>query len=257
MFVDHFRCFLCGPKDRCLQRERQVVLKNFAFLFKTIFATKSPCKRIFLEQLNRGGPPHVCERNHVFLLAGNTTYIRDVLNMKLWEDDDYYLGLHFQVPKPLVLGREHIVCCTLGMQKTDSDILTSQRLSFPNFNPASFRQMIQFHQIWLEVFFGGVDPIWSQLQLSFWIIRSFFEGDGWTHHPNISQSYPSLALGLRILLEGFLPSFLLQLRILQLLQPYKSKISHGSFWASKCRLRHPKVASVAIYGSKILLTKPV
>ena len=60
------------------------------------------------------------------------------MNMKLWEDDDYYLRVHFQVPKPLVLRREHIVCCTLGMQKTDSDILTSQRLSFPNLNPASF-----------------------------------------------------------------------------------------------------------------------
>jgi len=69
--------------------------------------------------------------------------------MKLWEDDDYYLGVHFQVPKPLVLGREHMVClfcCTLGMQKIDSDILTSQRLSFPNLNPASFGQ-IQFDQI--------------------------------------------------------------------------------------------------------------
>lgn len=73
--------------------------------------------------------------------------LRLTMNMKLWEDDDYYLGLHFQVLKPLVLGREHIACCTLGMQKIDSDILTSQRLSFPNLNPASFGQMIQFDQI--------------------------------------------------------------------------------------------------------------
>lgn len=207
MFVDHFRCFLCGPKDRCLQRERQVVLKNFAFLFKTIFATKSPCKRIFLEQLNRGGPPHVCERNHVFLLAGNTTYIRDVLNMKLWEDDDYYLGLHFQVPKPLVLGREHIVCCTLGMQKTDSDILTSQRLSFPNFNPASFRQMIQFHQIWLEFFFGGLIQYDPSCNFHFELYVVFLREMDEHIIPTYPNHIPALPWGLGFSWRVFCPVF--------------------------------------------------
>lgn len=154
--------------------------------------------------------------------------LRLTMNMKLWEDDDYYLGLHFQVLKPLVLGREHIACCTLGMQKIDSDILTSQRLSFPNLNPASFGQMIQFDQIWPEFFFGvgliQFDLIWSNMIPVF--LREVDE--------HIIPTYPSLALGLRILLGFSAP------------KDIQFFCWNSEFWATKCRLK-PPISSFSSY----------
>ena len=136
---------------------------------------------------------------------------------------------------------------------------TSQRRSFPTLNPASFRQMIQFDTIWLEVFFLGG---WSNLiqfdpscNFKTWIILSFFlRGD-----EHIIPTHPSLAFGASDFVGGFSAQFFVGTQ--NFATTPDIQIQNLSWWllSQQMQIKTPKssFSTVAMYGSKILLTKPV
>lgn len=149
-----FCFFLCGPKDKCLQWECEVILKNFSFHFKGNFCNTT-----------RGTPLCLWEKSRVsHLLARNTPY-KGLWTWSFWKMMIIIFGFIFRFQSHWFWGGNTSFVAPCECKKSTQTSSPHNGWNLSEFESRKFVQMIQFDTIWLEVFFWGVDPIWSQLQL--------------------------------------------------------------------------------------------